>query len=216
MKTFINKWYQVGALFFVLITIYLVVVQPEYSATKFLLILNLLALFAHQFEEYQFPGGAPLIINRVVYDETKRVDHYPGNSLSIMLVNVSAWVIYAFSIEFSTIYWFGTGIIFFSLFQILGHVLQMNIKLKTWYNPGMFTTIFFFTPIGMLYLREVIENNLVEGWQWAWAILVFIGSILISIVAPVQLLKNEKTRYVIAPWQVERFNKIMAFAKIKK
>ncbi|MDK7341050.1 HXXEE domain-containing protein, partial [Pauljensenia sp. UMB0018B] len=70
------------------------------------------------------------------------MDCFPGNTQSIMLVNTIAWLLYIASIAFPQAYWLGLGVMFFSLTQLLGHGFQMNIKLKTWYNPGLATTVF--------------------------------------------------------------------------
>lgn len=175
MKFLIRNWYRLGAAALVIWIIGLLVCRPVLSPIQWLLIFNLMALLAHQFEEYQLPGGAPLIINRVIYNETTLADRYPGNALSICLVNTSAWILYLLSICFYRVYWLGLGLIFFSLFQILGHVLEMNIKLHTWYNPGMATTILLFLPLGWRYIEVVATRHLVSGWDWFYGVLVLIA-----------------------------------------
>lgn len=70
MKLFIERWYQVGGIILLFLIIFLFF-KPEMNIVQFLLVLNFMALLTHQLEEYQFPGGAPLIINRVVYNEKK-------------------------------------------------------------------------------------------------------------------------------------------------
>lgn len=206
---FIKHWYRIGALLFVGLGLYLLGTYSDHSTLQILAILNLLALLAHQFEEYQLPGGAPMIINRVVYDEMDLADRYPGNTLSIMVVNASAWIIYSLAILFSDLHWLVLGVILFSLFQILGHVLQMNIKLKVWYNPGLLTTIFLFFPLGTYAIIKMNELGDLSGWTWFFAVLTMIGCIAVTIIAPVQLLKNKNTKYVISDWQKRRFEQIL-------
>lgn len=169
---------------------------------------------AHQFEEYQLPGGAPLVINRVIYNEHALTDCYPGNTLSIMLVNTSAWLIYVAAIFLPKLYWFGLGVILFSLFQILGHCFQMNLKLHTWYNPGMLTTLVLFLPIGSKYIQLVTTQALITGKDWLFAILTLLACIIVTIVLPVQTLKNKQTSYRMSAWQVNRFHAILKFAHV--
>ncbi len=216
MKLVINYWYRFGAAALVCLGIVLAVRRPAFSEVQWLLVFNLMALLAHQVEEYQFPGGAPLIINRIVYDERELTDRYPGNSLSICLVNTSAWVIYGISIFLPHIYWFGLGVMMFSLFQILGHLVEMNLKLKVWYNPGLVTTLFLFLPIGWRYIALVSTRHLVSRWDWVFGVLTLVACIGITIVAPVQSLKNKHTPYIISPWQVRRFHQVTAFASLSK
>ncbi|MBS9334618.1 HXXEE domain-containing protein [Fructobacillus sp. M1-13] len=212
---FIKNWYRFGAALFIALAIFLLANSGSMTNVQVIAVLNLLALFAHQFEEYQLPGGAPMIINRVVYDETKLADRYPGNSLSIMVVNVSAWIIYLFAILFSNLHWLVLGVTLFSLFQILGHVLQMNIKLKVWYNPGLATTVFLFFPLGTYSIVKMSSLGFLNGTTWFFAVLILVACIGITIVAPVQLLKDKGTKYVISSWQQKRFHQILSKCSVR-
>lgn len=214
MAWFRNYWYRFGGGMVICFVVYLLIAEPHWSQTTWLLIINLIALIIHQLEEYQFPGGAPLVINRVIYDEHELTDHYPGNTLSICIVNVSAWVIYFIAIMFPNWYWLGLGVVMFSLFQILGHCVQMNVKMHTWYNPGMATALLLFLPIGIAYIYEVQFNHLVNGWTWCAGFITLVMCILLTIVLPVQTFKNKQTKYRMSDWQVERFRKVTSFARI--
>lgn len=208
MTIFRNYWFRFGGGLLVLIALGLAISHPQLTRIQWLLILNFMALLGHQLEEYQLPGGAPLVINRVIYDEHELTDHYPGNMQSIMIVNTSAWVVYALAIVLPDLYWLGLGVILFSLFQILGHVVQMNLKLHTWYNPGMATTILLFLPIGFDYIRFVMAHSLVTGWSWTLAVITLIACIVLTIILPVQALKNKQTPYPIPFWQAKRFEQV--------
>ena len=216
MQRFRKYWYRVGGIILVIMIGWLLIVRPQLDTLQLMMMLNLMALFTHQLEEYQLPGGAPMVINRVVYDETKQPDRYPGNELSIMIVNVSAWVIYVIAIAMPNVIWLGTGVIFFSLFQILGHCLEMNLKLKTWYNPGMATTLLLFLPLGWHYLAYVTIHQLLSASGWLMAFITLVACIMLTIILPVQGLKNRNTPYPIDAWQVQRFEQITHWARIKR
>jgi hypothetical protein len=216
MQRFRKYWYRVGGIILVIMIGWLLIVRPQLDTLQLMMMLNLMALFTHQLEEYQLPGGAPMVINRVVYDETKQPDRYPGNELSIMIVNVSAWVIYVIAIAMPTIIWLDTGVIFFSLFQILGHCLEMNFKLKTWYNPGMATTLLLFLPLGWHYLAYITTHQLLSASGWLMAFITLVACIMLTIILPVQGLKNRNTPYPIDAWQVQRFEQITHWARIKR
>lgn len=68
----------------------------------------------------------------------------------------------------------------FNLFQVLGHCLEMNIKGKTLCDSGMISSIVF---------------------------LIFM--LLVSVILPVQVLKNKNSKYVIPDWQNEQYEKIV-------
>ncbi|KRK97637.1 hypothetical protein FD04_GL001673 [Secundilactobacillus odoratitofui DSM 19909 = JCM 15043] len=211
-----KHWYQYGGLGLILIGGWLLIARPQFAPLQLMMILNLLALLAHQFEEYQLPGGAPMVINRVVYDETEQPDRYPGNELSIMLVNLSAWVIYVIAIVIPQIVWFGMGVMLFSLFQILGHCFEMNIKLKTWYNPGMATTLLLFLPLGWHDIAYVMGNNLLSLGGWIASVCMLVICIGLTILLPVQGLKDRRTQYPIDTWQVHRFEQVTHWARLKR
>lgn len=154
------------------------------------------------------------MINQVVYSEKDAPDRYTGNTQSILIVNTSTWVLYTISIIFSNVIWLGTGIVFLSLFQLLGHGIENNMKLKTWYNPGLASTLFLFVPIGIYFINYVSTNDLLNGIEWLYAVLVLLASIVISIVLPVQSLKDRETEYVISEWQMKRNEKVINFAKL--
>lgn len=214
MRWIRKQWYWVGLASLILVGGWLLIAHPQLGSLRLMMILNLLCLFAHQFEEYRLPGGAPMVINRVVYDEKQQPDRYPGNEWSIVLVNLSAWVIYLIAIMIPNVIWFGMGVMFFSLFQILGHCLEMNIKLKTWYNPGMATTILLFLPLGWHYIATVVAAGLMNPGSWAAAVAVLLACIILTILLPVQGLKNRQTKYPIDPWQVRRFKQVTTWATI--
>lgn len=214
MKMLIHYWYRFGAVIGIILLLSVFCGAFNYPIQR-LLAINLICLFAHQVEEYQLPGGAPVIINRVVYNETTRANHYPGNSLSIMIVNTSAWIIYALSIYLYHVTWLGLGVILFSLFQILGHCLEMPLKLRAWYNPGMLTTLLLFLPVGIIFIHQLASDQLLTSRIWMEAVAVLIACILITIVLPVQSLKDEQTKYPIDPWQVRRYQQIMRHCQIR-
>lgn len=43
--------------------------HEQLSTIQIILMYSLVALAIHQFEEYVFPGGAPLVINKATYGE---------------------------------------------------------------------------------------------------------------------------------------------------
>lgn len=216
MQQLRQHWYQLGGIILLICAAWLLFARPQLQTFQYMMVLNLMALLAHQFEEYQLPGGAPMVINLVVYNETKQPDRYPGNAQSIMIVNLSAWVVYLLAILLPQVTSLGVGVIFFSLFQILGHCLEMNIKLKTWYNPGMATTIMLFLPLGWYTINFVASHQLLTIGGWIAAFGVLITCIGLTIILPVQSLKNRTTKYPIDDWQVQRFHQVQKWARTKR
>ncbi|MGN0158935.1 MAG: HXXEE domain-containing protein [Brotaphodocola sp.] len=201
-----NNWYRIGLMFFI-VCAYAVIFggYEKLSDLQRLLLASLMVLPVHQFEEYAMPGGGPVVINRVFWGEKEGYRNYPGNWNSIMIVNLSAYVFYIAALFLPEMFWLGIATMLFNLFQVLGHVFEMNIKGKTWYNPGMATSVFLFLPISVIYLCKVAP--LVSGSVWGIAVAALAAILVLTVILPVQLLKNPESPYGIPKWQLEQFEK---------
>ena len=205
MKFIRNHWYQIMLVAFVGMAFTALFMEQDMTLLQKLLLASLMALPLHQFEEYELPSGGPIVINRVFWGEKERYLNYPGNWNSIMIVNLSAYIFYILALCLPNVIWLGLGTMLFNLFQVLGHCFEMNIKGKTWYNPGMVTSIVLFLPISIAYIVQVAESAMAVTWVAAVAALVVMLSV--SVILPVQAMKKEDSPYVIPEWQNEQFEK---------
>lgn len=133
-----------------------------------------------------------------------------------MIVNVSAYVFYILAIRFSGAVWLGIATMLFNLYQVLGHGFEMNLKLKTWYNPGLATSLFLFLPISVYYIRLVSVSGMASGKYWLYAVLMLVLMMVVTVVLPVQGLKRKDSPYEIPEWQVQQFEKVRDFAAIRR
>lgn len=217
MKFLRDHWYHLAAVGFLALAFYMGFWGGrQLPWTQIFMIMLLMALLAHQTEEYILPGGAPLVINEGVYGEKINYRHFPGNTQSSLIVNVLAWGIYILGIVLHQTIWLGLGISLFTLVQLPGHAFQMNKAMKTWYNPGMATAVCLLTPISISYMIYVTRAGLVCGWDWLGGFAVFVASMLVSIILPVQLLKSPDSPYEIPDRQVEDYQKVKEFASFNK
>ena len=216
MKFLRNNWFYIGSVLFVALAFFMPFAHLYFSHIQLILICSFMSLLVHQFEEYILPAGAPVIINKVVWKEEENFRRYQGNTQSIMIVNLSAWVFYIVAIFCPQFIWLGLGTMFFNLFQFVGHGIQMNKALKTWYNSGLASVVFLFIPIGIYYMVFVTGNQLATTWNWIFGVITFVVAFVVTTVLPVQLLKDKNSPYIIPEWQVERFNKVKDFASLTK
>lgn len=206
MKFLRDNWYRIGLVAFVGLAFYGLFFSGELTEIQKLLLASLMALPLHQFEEYAMPGGGPVVINKVFWGEKERYKNYPGNWNSIMIVNLSAYIFYILALIFPDVLWLGIATIFFNLFQVLGHVFEMNLKGRTWYNPGMATSIVLFLPISVGYLGRIAGQA--SASVWAAAVALLLAILVISVILPVQLLKRTDSPYEIPEWQLEQFERV--------
>ena len=200
-----NHWYQIMLVAFMGMTYYALFFGETLTLLQKLLIASLMALPLHQYEEYAMPGGGPIVINRVFWGEQERYLNYPGNWHSIMIVNLSAYVFYVAAYFLPDVIWLGLGTMLFNLFQVLGHCVEMNIKGRTWYNPGMATSVLLFLPISVAYIVQIMGTATVK--TWITAVIALVCMLIVSVILPVQLLKREDSPHVIPAWQNEQFEK---------
>ncbi len=74
--TFLRKhWFDIGLILAVITTLMLRLSKIDYNGLEFLVWLNVIALFLHQFEEYRYPGYFPGMLNSVIF-KSRQPDRY--------------------------------------------------------------------------------------------------------------------------------------------
>lgn len=206
MKFIRNNWFRIGLIAFICMAFWALFCGDTLNIIQKLLLASLMSLPLHQFEEYALPGGGPVVINKVFWGEQNLYRNYPGNWNSIMIVNLSAFIFYILAIIFPDAIWLGLSTMLFNLFQVAGHVFEMNIKGKTWYNPGMVTSIVLFLPVSIAYI--VKTSMLTSAVTWAGAAGFLVVMLIISVISPVQLMKKKDSPHHIPQWQIDQFEKV--------
>ena len=209
-----DNWYRMGLVAFAAMAVAVIALAPEMDATQRILLLSLMSLPLHQYEEYALPGGGPVVINRYFYGEPDNYRRFPGNWNSIMVVNLSAYVFYVLALALPQLTWLGMATMFFNLYQVLGHCIQMNLKMGTWYNPGMATSVFLFLPVSACYMVVVAGSGQMLAADWVLAAVCFALIAAVSVVLPVQAMKRADSPYPIPQWQVERLEQVRAWASL--
>ena len=117
MSFYRNNWHHVGAVLFVVLAFLVSFFGDAVSPIRVVLVLNFMALLAHQYEEYALPGGGGVVINAVMYGERRDDDRYPGNMQSMLIVNtVGAYAFYVAAIALPQAIWLGLATMFFGFF----------------------------------------------------------------------------------------------------
>ena len=152
MRLIRNHWFDWGLLIAVITSVVVFTNLEKFSSVKLILWLNFIFLLLHQFEEYRFPGTFPFFFNKYI-NKSPMPDRYPLNTHSAFIINVLfGWIGYLIAIEFGErIVLIGMMVIFASLLNFVAHVFIANIKAKTFYNPGMATSLLLFLPLAIFY-----------------------------------------------------------------
>lgn len=176
LKTICRHWYNIGSVVAAAAAALLVIFWKDMSVLLRLNTISFIAMLVHQFEEYGFPGGEPMIMNRALQG-SDIPDRYPLNQFSAMFTNVFfTYVIYLLPIIFPNVIWLGIAPMLMGMMQFLIHGIMTNIKMKSIYNPGLGAVVFLHIPVGIYYIYHITTNGLASGGTWAIGIIYTIAS----------------------------------------
>lgn len=207
MKYINRYWYDFGLLVAAVSAVVLAIRWSEMTVLLRLNLISFIAMLVHQFEEYGFPGGEPMIMNRVLQG-SDMPDRYPLNQFSAMFTNVIfAYVIYLLPLIFPNVICIGIAPMFMGLMQFIIHGIMTNIKMKSIYNPGLGAVVFLHIPVGIYYLRYITANNLADKTDWIVGIIYTIAAtgFILGFLTYV-VLSSENTKWIFDEKELKRFN----------
>ncbi|HET8574749.1 MAG TPA: HXXEE domain-containing protein [Candidatus Paceibacterota bacterium] len=197
-----SHWYQLGLAFAIILLGILVFWHGALSDFRILLCISLMTLFFHQFEEYQFPGYFPRMINTVLF-KSETPDHYPLNANTALLINtIVGWGLYTLAIIFGEhAVWLAVISVMISAGNVIAHTFLFNIKGKTFYNPGMATALLLFLPLVIYFFVFTSTHHLIGPWTLTLSII--LGALLnyFGVLKPITLFSRENSPFVFQPFR---------------
>ena len=196
-----HHWFDIGVIFAVLVGIGLLMHSHDVSALSVLLWMSLITLFAHQFEEYRFPGWFPGMLNVVLFRSNDPM-RYPLNTSSSLAVNVGVgWVSYLAAAIWGTSYlWLAIATLSISVGNCFLHLILIPLRGCRPYNPGMITSLLLFLPITVWFF--VITAGSITMIDWVLGIAVGLVLNVLGVVGLIRLMANPNTKNVFLPRQV--------------
>ena len=215
MKWFCRHWYEIGLFPAGIALFSLLIGWNGLSVLQRISLANFIGIMLHQFEEYGFPGGTPVFLNKYMRGGTER---YPLNQFSAMLVNVViAYLCYLLPVFFPEIIWLGLApILFGCVFQVMLHLVVFLIKFHHFYNSGLAAVLCIHVPCGILYIRYAASQGLLAGRTWLYTVLYLIGMILFTVLFGQKLFSKKDSPYPFDEKEVEageRFAKRMGIMR---
>lgn len=197
-----NRWYQVGLALAVILTVVLVYQQDSISSFRLLLTISFISLLLHQVEEYWLPGYFPRMINTVMF-KSKTPDRYPLNTNTALIINlVIGWLLYILAIIFAeSAIWLAIITITISAGNFLAHTFLFNIKGKTFYNPGMATSILLFLPITVYFFKFLSNHDLLQPTTLIIGLILGIIVNYFGILRLIPALSKKDTSFVFKPFR---------------
>lgn len=208
----IRRWYNIGLV--VALGAICWGIFGDISKVQVILLLNLVVLCWHQFEEMRWPGGSPWILNEVFNAQGGPADIYPLNQANCAFINVVAWFAYLVPVFYPDLIWLGIAQILFGMGQFVVHGIIINRKLKTFYNPGLAAVVLGHIPLGVWYLIEVYNTTTVRGWDWIFGILTLAAFIVICLrIIGYGLMVNRHSRFPFDSEEMSRWGRLTHLAR---
>ncbi len=192
-----KHWYYIGGILFVALAFWVGLWGSDHlSNLQIILLFSWMGMLMHQFEEYAFPGGFPIIANMAGLGELDCPERYPLNAMQSFISNVFfCYLSYIIPIFFPNLIWMGASQVFAGVWQLPGHGIAMNVRLKSKYNPGLASTAFLQTPVAIYYIWYVIHYIPEKASQLWWGIPGSIAILLLTFIVPILLMRSKKSKY---------------------
>ena len=207
MSYYVRNWYNVGLAIFIALAFFIGFWGDLIDPLQRILTLSFMALLIHQFEEYGVPGGFPAIMNMVWQEEKEVPDRFPLNRRTAFIVNIIvAYPMYILAIIFPALIWYGIATMLFGIAQFLIHGIWINIKMKSFYNPGQGAVILLHIPVGIYYFWYITVNGLVQPWDWIVGLICLPILAAVGVALPVRALQNKESPHAFSDIEMKRFN----------
>ena len=206
LKTICRHWYNMGLVVALAAAAVLAICWQDMSILLRMNTISFIAMLIHQFEEYGFPGGEPMIMN-LALQGSDIPDRYPLNQFSAMFTNVFfAYVIYLLPVLFPNVILLGIAPMLMGMMQFMVHGIMTNLKMKSIYNPGLGAVVFLHIPVGVAYIRHITVNQLASSVTWAIGILytVIATGFVLGYLTYIGL-SDRNTKWVFDDVELERF-----------
>jgi len=208
MTFYRRNWYYMGAILFVALSFLMGFWGSNFSRIQVILIFSFMAMLAHQFEEYAYPGGFPAIANIAMFGEKNVPERYPLNANQCLISNVFlTYPFYIAAIFLPNIIWLGLAQVGLGLFQLLAHGIVVPVRLRSLYNPGLATVVFLFCPIGIYYIWYVTTNHLASTGDVVLGVIATILAAIVLFLLPILLLRSKESKYPFAEAEMYGFAK---------
>ena len=202
MKWFCRHWYEAGLFPAGVALLLLITRWGDLLVLQRISLVNFIGIMLHQFEEYGFPGGAPVFLNKYMRGGTER---YPLNQFSAMFVNVViAYLCYLLPVFLPGIIWLGLApILFGCVFQVMLHLVVFLIKFHHFYNSGLAAVLCIHVPCGIMYIRYTASHGLLTGRTWLFTIIYLIVMIVFTVLCGQKLFSRKDSSYPFDEKEIE-------------
>jgi hypothetical protein len=203
LATYRTQWPRIGALIAMLIGAVTAVAGRRMTKPQIVSAANLMALMAHQYEEYVQPGFFPGQFNRGLFNSDSP-RNYPLNPQTAMVINTAlAYPFYLAPVLFPTRRWLGLAPVLVGWSQIVLHGIVIPGKAGAKYGPGVLTALLLHLPIGIGYLTVA---GPIGKRDWARGSIGAVVSAVFGVIVPNMLMRDRNSPYAFTAKQMGRYD----------
>ncbi|WP_202987438.1 HXXEE domain-containing protein [Mixta mediterraneensis] len=81
------------------------------------------------------------------------------------------------------------------MIQIINHGILTNVRMKTFYNPGLVTVLLLQWPLGICYIHFVSAHHLATNSDYIFGLIGAFASIVVLWLGPIRLLRDRSSKY---------------------
>jgi hypothetical protein len=203
---FFRNWYWFNGAIAVVSVIVLCVRWGDLDAIQRIMLGQFILINLHFVEEFRLPGGFPLIAN-TVETTSEKPSHWPLNQWTACVGNNwFALVVYLPACIWHETTWLTLAVTLFGFLEVLMHLGIFTVLLKSWFNPGLLTSLFGFLPLGILGFVELRSaGGSIVWWEWvlaaAWPVANYV---VVFRWILTDLLASKDTRFPFTDAEMER------------
>lgn len=201
-----NNWFYLGGVIFIALAFFVGIFGAELDPRQRLHILLFMTMLVHQFEEYALPGGFPMTWNAGACGEREKYDRYPMNKKGSAISNVSFWVVYVIVIFLYKLPVLSIMISYMGFGQVMMHGVMINKKCHTKYTPGLASAVLLMVPVGIYNMWYLASNYIVPSWSWWVAVLILPVLLVLLLLIPLTVTKDENSPYAYTEEEMARFH----------
>jgi len=101
----------------------------------------------------------------------------------------------------------GNSQVLAGVWQLPGHGIAMNVRLKSKYNPSLASTAFLQTPVAIYYIWYVIRYMPEKAGQLWWGIPGSLAMLLLTFIVPILFMKDKNSKYPFDDRELYGYNK---------
>jgi len=196
------QWPRIGAIIAMLIGGATAISARRLTKPQILSAANLMALMAHQYEEYVYPGYFPGRFNRGLFNSDSP-RNYPLNPQTAMVINTClAYPFYVAPELFPKKRWLGLAPVLVGFSQIVLHGIVIPRKAGAKYGPGILTALLLHLPIGIGYIKAVGQDGSVGRADWAKGLGGAVGSAIFGVAVPNMVMRDRNSPYAFTAKQM--------------